>query len=174
MQTITDIHEGNTNSYVIPATIALLISIPVAIFFPLIGVPLLIFAVTLYSVRTGVEIDAGRRYRKYSAYFGKKFGTWQALAPTTEIWLQLSVESTTMRTIVPSGPNYASGKSTLKSMTYDIILRDELGKTHIFHEFLQYRLAQKAVAALAEVLALEYEDRVAEKLAENRAKRSRR
>lgn len=53
------------------------------------------------------------------------------------------------------------------------MLTGQPGERKIFHEFLKYKTALQALVAIADALDVDYTDRVAEKLAENQARRRR-
>jgi hypothetical protein len=171
---IIDIKEGNTNTFAIPAVGVLIAGLICLLIGPLVGFPIMALGISLFFVKSGMQIDTdGRRYRKYADYFGKKFGTWGTFIPCTKVVLQLSVESQSVGNYFMVGGTGmgANGRTTFKSVTYDIMLTDQLGERLIFHEFMKYKAARQAVSAIADALQLEYTDRVAEKLAENRERR---
>jgi hypothetical protein len=173
---IITIKEGNTNTFAIPAVGVLIVGLICLLAGPFIGFPVMLFGVTLFFVKSGMQIDTdGRRYRKYADYLGKKFGAWNTFVPCSKVVLQLSVESQSVANYFMVGGTGmgANGRTTFKSVTYDIMLVDQLGERMIFHEFMKYKVAREAVSAIANSLQLEYTDRVAEKLAENRERRGR-
>lgn len=163
MKTIT-ISEGKTNALVLPAILILLIGIPFCIFLPLVGIPILLFGLSLFMSTTGLEIaSSGKRYRKYTDYFGMRSGAWVTIDSVVLVELKLSVESTTYQ--------HRNSRTTLKSVTYDLFLQDEFGKEQMIYEFLAYKPAKEALNAFADIKQIEAIDRIAAKIQENRMKR---
>ncbi len=169
---IKTVSEGMTNSYLIQAFITLLLAAIGLTFNWFIALPLIIFAVALFTSTTGVQIDSlKKQYRKYIGLFGYKIGTWHSLSNVTKITLILSTERTTIRGITP-GAIPVGRSSSIQVRTYDLIVNDGIQREEI-NDFLTYSKAREAYNSLTECLNIGGRDFIAEKLATNRAKKSR-
>lgn len=166
MNAIT-ISEGKTNSLILPAVIGLFVGAVVCVFIPIAGVILLAFSISLFLATTGLEIDAtDKRYRKYTSYFGLKWGVWHSAVSVISIDLKLSAENGTYY--------HRLGERSHKSITYDLIIEDSFDKAQTIYEFMEYKPAKQAIKAFAEALQVEMTDYIAVKLQENRLKRGNR
>lgn len=164
--------------YTIHGVIGIFIAIPCFFMMnPLIGIALIILAAHCFFFVSGIEIDVSKkRYRKYSALYNFNFGEWKEFGQIARVELMLSIESS--RLIMPLGhglggnAQFYGQQGSLKSKTYDIVLTESDGKNELFYEFLEYDLAKKCFRAITESLQVEAHDKVAEKIAENKLKRS--
>lgn len=177
-----NINEGLTNNYLIPGVFGCLVSIAITVYFPYIGIPLLILSTAWFAATNGLEIsEDGLYYRRYAGYLGFKIGRWKPLVSPTKALLIISSETSSMFKNVGMGLNapYFMGGSfygrngKMKSLTYDIILYSSAMERTILYNFLSYKDAKAALLALENKLGLETEDRVAEKVARNRNRRRR-
>jgi hypothetical protein len=171
-----ELNEGNTNNFLIHGLgVSVAAILGFVLFWPL-GVLLTIAAIGVFAGTNGLEVDtAGRRYRKFGRIWFVKFGTWERINDPVKVKLVLSSENMTTEqiatmTMMPGAyvPNISS-----KVLTYDILLVDSSGKSTPVYDFLQYGNAKKALQGIADGFGIERVDKVAEKLEENRAKRSR-
>ncbi|MDH4474172.1 MAG: hypothetical protein QE487_16315 [Fluviicola sp.] len=166
MNTIT-ISEGKTNSLIVPAIFGILIGIGFTFLIPIAGLIILAVSISLFSATNGLEItNSGTGYRKYMDYFGLRYGTWHSLNSVGEVELKLSVDADTVRTY--------TGRTELKSVTYDLIIELESGDKQPIYEFLEYKSAMLALEQFATALQVRSVDYVAIKLEENRLKRENR
>lgn len=177
-----NINEGLTNNYLITATFGCLFSVAIAVYLPIVGIPLLILSTAWYAATNGLEIsEDGTRYRRYAGYLGLKLGRWRRVNVPKSALLILSSETTTLigalMTSIPS-PYFFAGSfygkpGHNKSLTYDIVFIDEDNDRSLIYEFLDYKHAKEALKAIETHLKSETEDRVAKKLAFNRSRRTR-
>lgn len=166
MNSIT-ISEGKTNSLIVPAIFGILVGIGFTFLIPIAGLIILTVSISLFSATNGLEItNSGTGYRKYTDYFGLRYGTWHSLNSVGEVELKLSVDADTVRTY--------TGRTELKSVTYDLIIELESGEKQIIYEFLEYRPAKLALRQLSSVLQVGSVDYIALKLEENRLRRENR
>ena len=163
----TAISEGKTNSLILPAVIGLFAGAVVCVFIPIAGVILLAFAISLFAATTGLEIDAtDKRYRKYTSYFGFKWGIWHSVDSVIAVDLKLSAENGTYY--------HRLGERSHKSITYDLITEEKSGKQQTIYEFMEYKPAKQALKAFGEAFQVEITDHIAAKMQENRLKRGNR
>ena len=161
-----------TNSYLVPALVVLLTGLASFVISWILAIPILTIAVGLFASTTGVQINTdSKQYRTYVGFFGYKMGSWSSLSKITEVTLILSTERTTIKGIIP-GAMPIGRRATLQVRTYDVLLRDEISQFEL-NDYLTYKNARKTYDALIQTLNVEGRDYVAEKLAANRAKRSR-
>lgn len=161
------ISEGKTNTLIVPAIFGILIGIGFFFFIPVAGLIILGVSISLFSATNGLEItNSGNGYRKYTDYFGLRYGTWHPLNSVGEVELKLSVDADTVRTY--------TGRMELKSVTYDLIIELESGDKQPIYEFLEYKSARLALEQLATVLQVGSVDYVAIKMEENYQKRKNR
>lgn len=166
MNTIT-ISEGKTNSLILPAVIGLFVGAVVCVFIPVAGIILLAFALSLFLATTGIELSpTGKQYRKYTDYFGLKSGVWRSVDSLIAVDLKLSSENGTYY--------HRLGERSHKSITYDLIAEDQLGKQQTIYEFMEYKTAKQALKAFGEAFQVQITDHIAVKMQENRLKRGSR
>ncbi|ASS48596.1 MAG: hypothetical protein A3D31_07430 [Candidatus Fluviicola riflensis] len=160
----TIISEGKTNSLVLPAASGLLIGVVTCVFIPVAGLILLAFAVSLFLTTTGLEIDlSGQRFRKYTSYFGLKWGIWHSADSVIAIELKSSAENRIYY--------HRTGTRSHKSITYNLITEDISGKEQTIYEFKTYKTAKQALKAFSATLHVGMMDYIALKMQENRLKR---
>lgn len=171
------ISEGITYSLLIPAVFTLITGGVLSVFFLIPGLILLALGVYLFTVTGGFELNASeKRYRSYKRLFGLNWGNWHSLENAKQVEIWLSSESKTLRTLLPTGSPayYNNNQTTLKSITYDLILIKDSGEQRIAFEFMSYKKALAAMRMIENQLQLPTRDRIAEKLAENQLRRQRR
>jgi len=162
---MTDINEGLTNNYLVHGVATLVLTAPSAYFHILFYVPFLVLAIALFMSSNGLMIDEeNRRYRKYSNVLGYKMGQWHPIKKNViKATLVLSIER------AKTNQAYLMGKKGItRSKTYDITLSTDMDKPILMYEFLKYSNAIKALAALELNLKLQTQDKVKEKLMQNR------
>jgi len=169
------INEGIVNNYLIPGvfiTIAGLVCFFVGlnggVSLLIGGILLLALAILLFSATSGLEIDAAtKRYRKYGKFGPLVLGEWKTIPEAVEIRIQIHAETAT-RGGVGAIP---MPQHTTKTLTYDVITSDTLGEEKILFGFLKYRNAKTAGKLISECMGVPLHNKVAEKLARNRARR---
>jgi len=162
---VVDLNEGNTNAYVVHASLACFLCIPLVISFPVFGTPFLILALSVFATTNGFEIDLeARKYRKYGRYYSFKFGSWQPFSDPERAELVLSTERSTFQ-----GGNASTPTVTVKTRTFDIVLHLNSEKENTVYEFLNYQQAKEALAAF-ESLGIPVRNRIQEKIAERRSR----
>ncbi len=167
------ISEGRTGNFVIFGTLTALVGIGLCFANLLLGIGAFVISIILFSATNGLEIKAdGSQYRKYGSFFANRTGEWKSMPECNEVLLVISSETKTMRMAIgiPYGGNFNNRGSVMKSITYDIILCTPAGDHILLYEFLKYEDGKKALKAFAET-GLKTENRIAMKLAENRARR---
>lgn len=166
MNSIT-ISEGKTNSLILPAVLGLFVGAVVCVFIPIAGIILLVVALSLFLATTGMELSStGKQYRKYTDYFGLKWGVWRSTDSVMSIRLKISSENGTYY--------HRLGERSHKSITYDLITEDQLGKQQTIYEFMEYKTAKQALKAFGQTFQVEITDHIALKMQENRLKRENR
>lgn len=178
----TNINEGLTNNYLVYAVFGCLLCIPIVVFLPFVGFPLLTLSIAWFAATNGLEIsEDGKKYRKYAGYLGLKIGNWKEVSSPKKAVLMISSETSNMFgtfTTTAAAPYFVGGSfygkaGQTKSLTYDIVLFYEDGTKKLIYDFLTYKNARQALAAFESELKISAEDRVAEKLAQNRNRRRR-
>lgn len=177
MKSANFVSEGITYSLLIPAVFTLITGGILSVFLLIPGLILLGLGIYLFTVTGGFELNASeKRYRSYKRLFGLNWGNWQSFDRVKQVEIWLSSESKTLRTLFPTGSPayYNNSRSTLKSITYDLILVNDSGEHLIAFEFLSYKKALAALRMIENQLQFPIRDRIAEKLAENQLKRQQR
>lgn len=161
-----------TNAYLVQGLVALVLGAGSFVLSPFIAIPILVFAVALFVSTTGIQINSEQKlYRTFMSLFGYKIGSWKSFSTTTEVILVLSTERTTVRGIIP-GAIPIGRSATLQVRTYDLLINDGISSMEV-NDFLTYKNARLAFDCLTSSLNINGRDFVSEKLASNRAKRSR-
>lgn len=165
MSSLVDLNEGNTNAYVVHASLACIVCIPLVIYFPVLGTPFLVLALSFYATTNGFEIDleAGK-YRKYGCYYFYKFGVWQAIGDPERVELVLSTERAFLQ-----GGDFSTPALPIQTRTFDLVLHADSEKKNTLYEFLNYSQAKEALAAL-ESLGIPVRNRIQEKIAERKSR----
>jgi len=149
---------------VLSVSITSVLFIPTALLF--------LVAVFLFTASNGLDLDPkNERYRKYGKIGPFKFGAWNHL--NNPISARLVISSSNAH----RGNSPMMGKvSTLdtKSTTYDIVILEATENACQVYDFLNYATAKKALKAINQTYAIPVTDLVAEKLLENKRKRSSR
>lgn len=171
-----DINEGRTNNYLIHG---LGVMVPTIVCFALAGVYgilfiipafiLFAFALMLFSATNGLELDAKKdRYRRYGKMINFKFGEWKPLSEPKSAVLQMHAANA-YKGMAPMVGRVATLDT--KTLTYDIEITDAFGQQHIVYDFLDYKKAKVALKSIHENYEIPVQNKIAEKLAENRQKR---
>jgi hypothetical protein len=158
-----DINEGHTNNYLVHGVFTLILSAPLMYFHVLFWLPFILIAIALFTSSNGLLIDVDNmRYKAYGNLLGYKTGKWITISRPIHAALILSIER------AKTNQAYIMGERGFsKSMTYDIQLTNEFGETILMYEFLKYRIAIKALAAIEKGFKIKVTDKVAEKLIQN-------
>lgn len=169
---IKTVSEGMTNSYLVPAFAVLVLGGIGFVFSWMIAVPILVCAGGLFAASTGVQVNTEtKQYRNYMSFFGYKIGSWSSLTDIVGVTLVLSTERATLRGILP-GAIPMGRSTTVQVRTYDLLLNDGIESFEL-NDFLTYKNARATFNILTQIPNISGRDCVAEKLASNRAKRSR-
>jgi len=161
-----------TNSYLVPALILLALGGVGFVFSWMIALPIMVCAGGLFAASTGVQINTDtKEYRNYMSFFGYKIGSWSSLSTIVQVTLILSTERATLKGLIP-GSIPMGRSSTVQVRTYDILLNDGISSFEL-NDFLTYKKAHAVFDILTRSMEISGRDYVAEKLASNRAKRSR-
>lgn len=138
-----------------------------------VAIPIIVLAIGLLAVRTGVLVDTQqRKYKIYREIFGITFGNWVSMDSIVSVTLILHSEETTIRGIMPTGPVMA-GSGSVKSRTFNILISNG-DKTTELNDFLEYKPACRAGKVIAQTLDIPFNNIVANKMAENRERRRNR
>ena len=104
---------------------------------------ILIMAVLLVLIRTGILIDTETKMIKtYNNLFYVYFGTWMSIEWCKSIELRMTNESQLM--------NSRGTSNTVQTKTYDLIFKGENGKETEFYDFTDYSLAVRAMKSISE------------------------
>lgn len=126
----------------------------------------------MFTASNGLELDpTNKRYRKFGKIGPIQFGHWHDLKEPISAKLMLHSSNS------QGGNSPMLGKaSTLdsKALTYNIYVLDSLENSYQVYDFLEYNVAKKALKVINETYGIPVADLVAEKLSENRRKRSMR
>ena len=172
------ISEGNTNNYLIPGVLIVIVGVILlavgfnSIHFWLIFPAILLFliAIALFIGANGLEIDTKqRRYRKFGKFGPIIIGSWEKLPPVKLVRVQVHAESgaNTMQMMMPARVATANTKVT----TFDLVVFSGQQKGVILYSFLKYKAARSGMQVLVEAFNAEAEDLIAQKIAENRSRR---
>ncbi len=75
---MVDINEGNTNHLLVHGVFGIILSIGLSFIHFLIGLPVFILSLALFTTTNGILIDInGKRYQKYAIFLNYKFGQWK-------------------------------------------------------------------------------------------------
>lgn len=161
-----------TNSYLVPALGVLVLGLASFVLSWILALPILMISIGLFASSTGVQINTDtKQYRTYMAVFGYKMGSWSSLSNITEVTLILSTERTTIKGIIP-GAVPIGRSATLQVRTYDLLINDGINAEEL-NDFITYKNARKTYDILNQSLNISGRDYLSEKLASNRARRSR-
>jgi len=150
-----DIDEGYTLDLLIPAFFIAVVG-GIGAIFSFASLLLVLVAVLLVAMRSGVQIDVvGKRARVYKSFGKWKYGTWIDLEQFDHVRLKYTQESQVM--------NARSITNTHTVKTYDLIFRTPSGQETEFHDFSKYPLARRALKVLVEELGYSYVDGVQER-----------
>ncbi|PWL24257.1 MAG: hypothetical protein DCO96_14750 [Fluviicola sp. XM-24bin1] len=172
---MTRISEGIVNNFLIPGVFLLIAGLVCVVIGVngssitlIVGLVIFAVAILLFSASSGLEIDEETsRYRKYGKFGPLVLGEWKNLPQSVEIRIQIHTE-TASRGGVGALP---MPEHKTKSLTYDVIAIDTLDNhVHIFG-FFKYADAKTAGKVISEAMEVPLRNKVAEKLAENRARR---
>ena len=155
MNEIQDIDEGYTLDLLIPAFFIAVVGAIGAIF-NFASLLLVLVAVLLVAMRSGVQIDvAGKRIRVYKSFGKWRAGKWIDLEQFDHVRLKYTRESQVM--------NARSITNTHTVKTYDLIFRTPEGKETEFHDFSKYPLARRALMVMVEEFGYSYVDSIQER-----------
>lgn len=161
-----------SNQYLVPGVGLMILGLLFLLVSNYIALPIIFIAIALLIVTTGVMIDpAEKKYKNFRSTMGITFGQWKSYKDVTEVIIILSTEQSTLNGILP-GVIPIGRSATLQVRTYDLIIKNGIDSVQI-NDFLTYKNARKTFETLTASLGIDGRDYVAEKLASNRAKRSR-
>ena len=174
-----DVNIGLTSSFTIPGVLLFIpgiasacAGISLGLIPVIVGVVFMIVAIFLFTSKGGVELDGENgKYRTYHVIAGKKFGTWLTMKSPESAELVLHSDVADF-----SGMGVAVGRpgASIKALTYDLLLRYDNGKVEELYDFPSYKPAEQVLNGLHTEFGIPIRNRVAEKIAENRNRRSRR
>ncbi len=158
-----DINEGNTNNFLVHGVFGVIISIGLFFVHFLIGLPVLLISMALFTTTNGILIDIEKKScKRYAGILNYKLGDWKPLGKIEAVKLVLSIERS------KTNQRYILGdRGVSRSMTYDIVLTNDLKEKMLLYEFLKYRDALKALKAIEKAFNIVGQDKIAEKLKEN-------
>lgn len=155
-QGIIDIPEGRMNDYLVHGLFVLIGGGILALVHWSLTVFMVVLAVALFSVRSGIEIDLeGRRARVYKALGGLRFGAWHNLAAYSNIDVRYTNEAQVM--------NSRGSSTNVRVRTYDLHFTNNEGALILFHEFTDYAKALKCAKLMAKHWSLAFIDEVEER-----------
>lgn len=173
------ISEGNSGNYLVQGVFSVVFSILLFVasgFFGvllfIIGLLVLTLAILLFTASNGLELDPeSNRYRTYGKIGNYKFGSWSSFSSPSKVYLAMHADNEYRETAPMMGR--AAALST-KVITYDIRLEIKSGEEVVLYDFLDYKKAKSALKFIGESYDIPTRNLIAEKMAENRQKRSRR
>lgn len=144
-----------------------------------IAIPLIVIALGLLTAQTGLLVNPSTlSYKKYTNIFGITFGEWVTLETIISVTLFLNTEQTTVKGLLPImsfGVPALNRRTVMHSRTYDLLIGDGISSEAItVNDFLTYKNARKAFDIFCATCNIEGHDLIAEKIAENKLRRSRR
>ncbi len=73
----TDYNEGYSMGYVIHTAFIMIVAYFIGIYYLIPGLVLAVFAILLFFIKSGLEIDASKKQiRSYKSLFNIRFGQW--------------------------------------------------------------------------------------------------
>lgn len=155
MSTLVDIPEGNTNEYLVHGVFAIILGGILLLVSWVFTLLLVVLAVVLFRVRSGIEIDlAGRRVRVYRIIGTGKYGSWIDARPYQGIELRYTNESQVMSSRATS--------TNVRVRTYDLTFIG-VGGEYLFHDFTDHAKARKAAVTMAKEWSMTLRDEVGER-----------
>lgn len=173
-----DISEGNTNNYlvhgvfgIIFSIISIVLSFTLSPYLFLLAVVVFTFSIFLFTAKNGLQIDANNeKYRKYGKIGPLRFGTWKSY--DKPVLVKLTIHNSSIhRENLPMPGKVAVVNS--KALTFDLLFIDTKERSIRVYDFLKYKTAKQALAAIQKEMDVDILDLIAEKLKENKRKRGR-
>lgn len=151
-----DIPEGRLNDFLVHGFFVAVAGAILSLVHWSITVLLLVLAITLFRVRSGIEIDpTGRRIRVYKGLGNFRVGIWLSIGRYDTVAIRYTNESQHMG---GRGPEL-----TVRVRTYDLHLNGPNGASHLFHEFTDYSKARFCSETLARLWSMTISDDVQER-----------
>ncbi len=170
-----DVSEGRTGNYfvygvgvIIASFILIGFGLSGGMTFLLLGLSLFVLSVLMFLATNGLEMTNGK-YRKYSKLGGVKIGKWHSFRYPESVLLRMHAENASKNFGVMT-ITYMPSLNT-KVISYDIVITDELQKKTPLYEFIDYKIAKKTLRLISKIYEVPRENKVAEKLMENKLKR---
>lgn len=146
-QHYVDIPEGRTNSFLVHGTFLVLLALWLFYWQWLAALVVLLVAVLLFLVRTGVEVDVqGGRGRDYKASGPLRSGTWVRVGDNIHVDIRYARDAYYSRNLLVATPH--------ESRMFEVYLYDRQGNARLFHEFGSHAQARQFAALLMEHWAL--------------------
>lgn len=172
-----DTCEGRSNSYLIQGLMLLALVIIlsatsafVSVFMLIPAAAVFIFAIMVFGVKTGLQIDPElMQYRSYGKIGSYVFGSWIPFAHIESALLQHSSEDIYRPGMVTVSLR-GTGQSTVVT-TFDIVLIDINSKRKTIFEFGEYKHANKTLKEIHAKMDIPVTNKVAKKMAENKRNR---
>lgn len=151
-----DIPEGRMNDYLVHGFFVLVGGGILLLVHWSLAVLMVVLAVALFSVRSGIEIDLeGRRARVYKALGSLRFGAWQNVAAYRTIAIRFTNEAQVM--------NSRGSSTNVRVRTYDLHFANNEGAGLLFHDFSDHAKARKCAEVMARHWAMPFTDEVQER-----------
>ena len=177
---VVKISEGISNHYLAQGITVMIVGLLGFFLSAFIAIPIIAIAIGLLSARTGLLVNmSSPAYKYYTNIFGIIFGDWVKLENITGVTLFLHTEITSVGGVLPNlgsrmGP-IGSGRAVSHSRSYDLLVSDGITtEPTLINDFMTYKNARKAFDVLCDTCQVEGRDLIAEQIAENQERRSRR
>lgn len=163
-ESLTHLDEGNTNSYLVQASVVILAGIGLCFVHWAVGVPVLLFGIAIAMLKTGLTFDGKRkRVRKYARFFNMYFGNWISLEKYTVADLQLYREKGAVR-------GRGASFDTL-TQRYEVYLHAGFKEKFLLHDFDEYDMAKQALRILKDDFGMETNNSIAENIRNSKRRR---
>ena len=171
MKSIISINEGATYDYLPHAFAVLIIGMALLAVHWIPAVVVLIIAVAIIGVKTGIDLDLeNQQLRKYKQFIVIKFGAYTSLKNTLKVKLVMNRYDSKLAIPVR---NMAWREDPAQLTTYDLIIIDDTENKTVFNQFIKYSLADKTMKALSKIENLDTFNEVAGVLQKQRQMRRR-
>jgi hypothetical protein len=154
-QDIIDIPEGRVNDYLVHGFFMLLAAGILLLVHWALTVLLVVVAVGLFRVSSGIEIEvAGCKARVYKRLGTFRIGTWRSTVGYQRIMILYTNESQVM--------NSRGSSTNVRARTYDLQFANNEGARMLFHEFTDHAKAVTCAELMAKHWSLALTDEVQE------------
>jgi hypothetical protein len=138
---------GYTFEYFIPGVLLIIIGGVCFLGNALAAIFLLVLGIILILLRSGIEIDEGRKsVRKFYDCFSIRFGRWISVKNMQAVELRFTNESKTMQ--------HRGGQTSVRTKTFDIVFVKKSGTSYELNDFKSYHVATQALKLISQTFDL--------------------